>query len=186
MHTGAYGLNHNHFLGPVVVAVVFWIVLTDGALHSWLVGAPAVMISTWAYLRLNNRGDYGVQWLALCAFIPWFILQSIRGGIEVAKLALRIKGVEYSKTFSFPIGIHGDRERVFFANCVNLLPGTAAIGFSKQVIEIHTVIPVDAAWRETFELQCRVADVFDVDIDRDVSQWRSASALTDARDGQHD
>ena len=116
-----------------------WWVLTDGAPGSWLVGAPTVAAATWAAHRLGTGAGARLSPVGLLRFIPLFLSQSLRGGVDVALRTLgRCLRVDpgmgpYDTALSEP------GARVLMANCVSLMPGTLAAGLEGRRLTFHAL-----------------------------------------------
>lgn len=148
----------------VLISSLFWVLLSDGKPESWILGVPAVFFSTWFFVQRASANPIKLQWLALVRFVPWFLWESIKGGLDVAKLALSRKGVQFTDRFVFRCRLPDPRAEVFFASCVNLVPGTATIGLVDDEIEIHTLSPVEQSYQELQTLQRRVAELFALEL----------------------
>lgn len=126
------------FVSVSLFAGLWWI-LTNGSSGSWLIGLPAVAAAVWARARLSQGGRYGVSVIGMVRFVPLFLWQSVRGGVDVARrtlaLRMRIKPgfVRYRTQLTVPAA------RTFFVTCAGLLPGTLASGLVDDQMEIHTL-----------------------------------------------
>jgi multicomponent Na+:H+ antiporter subunit E len=121
---------------PLAFAALWWL-LSDGNPESWMVGIPAVLAATWAARRLGTGERSKISTWGLVRFLPLFVLESLRGGIDVARrtLAPRLR-IEPGFT-SYHIGLEQPNARVFFANCVCLLPGTLAADLQGKALRVH-------------------------------------------------
>ena len=112
-----------------------WWVLTNGVFSSWLIGVPAVAMATLASLVLLPASSWSLS--GLLRFMPFFIWQSIRGGLDVASIALHprlpLSPILYDYRLRLPTGL----PRVFMANIVNLLPGTLSVDMDAEILRIH-------------------------------------------------
>ena len=129
--------------GVVVLLVItallasLWWLLTGGALSSWLVGVPVVVLASWSLYRLRPDSADPFSVLGLVRFIPIFILESLRGGIDVARRTLAPSLRIQPGFIMYPTRLERDAARVFFINCVSLLPGTLAADFNEDQLTIH-------------------------------------------------
>lgn len=69
-----------------VLFVLMWWVLTDGAMDSWPVGLPVVLIATLVSMMLMPPLSWSLRGMFL--FILYFFWHSIRGGVDLARRAL--------------------------------------------------------------------------------------------------
>jgi len=140
------------------LALVWWSV-TEGRTGSWGVGAPVVLlaagVAAWAMPRPRPR-----RWpspVALAGFAGWFLWQSVRGGLDVARRALSPSMplapgfVELRTTLPEGAG------RVLLADVVSLLPGTVTVDVVDDVLLLHGLEVGPAFEAEFRALEARVA-----------------------------
>lgn len=126
-------------LTTTVLLAGCWWILTNGSLESWLIGLPALAAAVWARLRLSGVSDTRISISGLARFVPFFVWESLRGGVDVLRRTLafpmRINPgfVRYQTRLGTPAA------RTFFANCVGLLPGTLAADLKDDWLEIHAL-----------------------------------------------
>ena len=114
-----------------------WWLLTGGDSASWLVGLPAVAAAAWAAGRLQSAGGPPVSLPGLLLFLPFFLWESLRGGIDVMLRTLAPRMRIHPGTAEYRTGLRREDARVFFANCLCLLPGTLAADLSGDRITVH-------------------------------------------------
>jgi multicomponent Na+:H+ antiporter subunit E len=115
-----------------------WIVLMQSAkVGDLAVGALATVAATWASLRLLPPETGRVRFVVLLAYLPRFLWQSLKAGVDVARrafapsLPLRTGFVDYRT--GFPRG----QARNNFATITSLMPGTVPAGDGPETIEFH-------------------------------------------------
>ncbi len=120
----------------VLLALLWWL-LTNGDPSSWLIGIPVVLAASWSlqHLRATSRQSFSIN--GLIRFIPYFIWESLRGGIDVARRTLAPRLQIRPGFVIYPTLLQGNNARVFFINCVSLLPGTLAADFNDDQLTIH-------------------------------------------------
>jgi multicomponent Na+:H+ antiporter subunit E len=116
-----------------------WWLLSGGAPGSWLIGVPVVLAAGWAARRLRMGESWTISATGVLRFLPLFLWESLRGGIDVARrtLAPRLR-VQPGFTL-YRVGLQQDSARVFFANCVCLLPGTLAADLQGDQLRVHVL-----------------------------------------------
>jgi len=124
------------WLRAVLFALLWWI-LTDGAMDSWLVGAPVVLFATVVSVARLPPCSWSLPGIA--RFVPFFLWRSLYGGADVARRALHPRLpispnlVEYR--WRLPPGL----ARVFMANTVSLLPGTLSAELADEYLRVHVL-----------------------------------------------
>lgn len=137
---------------------VFWVLLTDGEPSSWLLGLPAIALTVWIIHRFPLSSEPLKIHLGPCLkFIPWFLLKSIRGGLEVSRLALSRSLSLQPALFEHECALVDPRSRAIFAMCLNVLPGTTTVRMDAGTIQIHSLTSVDAARLEVAELEGKIS-----------------------------
>jgi multicomponent Na+:H+ antiporter subunit E len=121
---------------------------------------PAVIAAAWAGGRLGGGAGAGPSLPGLLRFLPFFLWQSLQGGVQVAMLTLAPR-LRVAPIFSFyRVRLRGSRARVFFANCVCLLPGTLAVDLEADRLEIHLLDGGSDPSAELRRLERAVARVY--------------------------
>jgi multicomponent Na+:H+ antiporter subunit E len=142
-----------------LLAALWW-VIAGGAADSWLIGVPAVLAAAWAAERLGRGPAAGVSPAGLLRFAPFFLWESLRGGIDVARrtlgwrLRIRPSFTEYRVRLRHPTA------RVFFANSVSLLPGTLSADLTGDRVKVHLLADDTDAQADLARLEQAVARLF--------------------------
>lgn len=110
------------------LALLWWI-LTEAHSDVWALGLLAVAASAATSLRLLPlREGQRIGILALLNFLAYFLWNSVRGGIQVAALALRprldLAPTVLELTPALPPGV----PRILMLNTLALMPGTVSLG----------------------------------------------------------
>jgi multicomponent Na+:H+ antiporter subunit E len=151
-----FGLVWRRLLG---FALLWW-VLTEGYPGAWGLGVPIILASLLATFLLPSVGDWSWRLAGLARFLPFFLLQSLRGGIDVARRALHPQLPLAPQMFEFRFRLPASPARIFFADTVSLLPGTCSASLQEESLQIHVLdasLPVAIALRQIEE---RVAELF--------------------------
>lgn len=143
----------------LLLFVVLWVVLTEGRAHGWGVASLAIGSATIASLSLRGpEPRWSIR--GLLRFIPFFLLQSVRGGVDVALRAFHPAlpidpGVE-----EFRSRLPTARQRAALAAVIGLFPGTLAVRLDGERLSVHSLnrrLPVGDAVRE---VEARLANLF--------------------------
>jgi len=145
----------------VLFALLWWI-LTEGAMNSWLVGAPVVLFAVFVSGVLLPGASWSLP--GLVRFVPFFLWHSLRGGVDVARRALQprlpISPGLLEHRWRLPPGL----PRVFMANTVSLLPGTLSAELDEECLHIHVLDETSVFAADLKVLEQRVAGVFGLDL----------------------
>ncbi|WP_200279609.1 Na+/H+ antiporter subunit E [Rhabdochromatium marinum] len=155
----------------VLIRVVFfaalWVVLTRADLQSWLIGVPSVAFATWASVRLatahqtaeHRRPGFCVQHLP--AFVAFFLLASVRGGIDVTRRILARPLAIAPGFLTYRTALRHPGARIFFLDLVSLLPGTLSADFTEpDHLVIHALDTHGENDQELMQLEHQVARLF--------------------------
>jgi multicomponent Na+:H+ antiporter subunit E len=153
--------SHNTFmlgLRYLAVFVVLWEVIAGWSSGSWGMGSIAVLVATAVALRLRPKAAGSLRWRGTLRFVPYFFLQSVRGGVDVARRAfspgMRLEPLLVEHPLSLPPGA----ARLFLVNVVSLLPGTLGADVHKDCLVVHALDRSMA--EELVNLERKVARIF--------------------------
>jgi len=74
-------------ISTAILAGLWWLI-TQGRADAWLIGPPAVAFASWASIHLGGNELPRLSLGGLVSFITLFLLESVRGGIDVARRTL--------------------------------------------------------------------------------------------------
>ena len=97
-----------------------WWVLAEGRHDGWLLGGVAVMAATWASLRVWPAAPMTLRFAGLLGFLRFFIVNSLRGGIQVAGMALRGRAALRPALIELTVTLPAGGERVLLVNALGL------------------------------------------------------------------
>ena len=146
----------------LVLFSLMWWILTDGAMDSWPVGLPVVLISTLASVILIPPLSWSLRGMFL--FIPYFLWHSLRGGVDVAMRALHPQLPISPGLFDYRFRLPPGMPRVFMANTVSLLPGTLSVELCEEILRVHVLDETGAINEELNMLENRLADIFGLEL----------------------
>jgi len=143
----------------IAIYAVAWLVLTDAEPVSWFVGTPFVVFATWASLRLRPPGGARLSLTKALDFVPFFLWQSLKGGLDVALRVMRPRlrvapGIE-----TYRLRLVTPSARILFLNTLSLLPGTLSADLRGRRLIVHALDAGrgEALRAEIVGLECRVA-----------------------------
>jgi multicomponent Na+:H+ antiporter subunit E len=132
-------LAARQMLVPFGVSAGLWWVLAGGDPDSWVVGLPTVLGATWAAHRLGKGRPLRLSPWGLLVFVPFFLWESLRGGVDVALRTLAPRPRVSPGFVRYRTGLAAPAARIFFANGVSLLPGTLAADLDGDRLEVHVL-----------------------------------------------
>jgi len=125
-----------------------WWAVTEGASGSLVFGAIGSVAAALASVTLLPPSWPRVHLTALAAFVPYFLVQSFAGGMDVVRRAFAPTVPVDPVLVSHPVSHMGRAERVVFSLIVNLIPGTLATRLEDDHLTLHTIdraLPVAAS-----------------------------------------
>jgi len=149
------------FLGRVLVFGALWVILAEGDSRAPWLGVLAAFIAAATSLYALPPRERAVSLLALPAFLSFFVRQSVRGGFQVATLALWPGHGLRPALMHLPIQLPAGKPRVFMAAVMGLMPGTICVRLDDERLFVHVLderLPVE---QEVRELELRIARLFE-------------------------
>ncbi len=136
-----------------------WAVLADG--QGWGVGIPFILLAAVVSCLVAPMSRWSLGGLA--RFLPYFIWNSLRGGVDVAMRVLHPQLPIEPALVRYELRLDDAAARVMMADTVTLLPGTLSADLDDHVLVVH-VLNADAPFTDVLEvLEQRVADLFGLD-----------------------
>lgn len=141
------------------MAAAWWVVV-EGRPGSWAVGAPVVAAAALVAALVVPFPRRRVRPLGALRFLAYFAVQSLKGGLDVARRALSpalpiAPGFVTIRT-TLPPGA----PRVLFADTVSLLPGSLTVDVRDDEVLVHGLDAGPALLADARDLERRVADLF--------------------------
>lgn len=117
--------------------LLLWWILTDGDSSSWWIGIPAVLLATMVSIAMVPAISF--VWFELLRFIPFFLLHSLLGGIDVARRAFQPNMPIAPDLIEYSMRLPAGLPQVLMANTVGLLPGTLSTEIERNVLTVHVL-----------------------------------------------
>lgn len=117
---------------------LLWILAEGHVAHPILSGL-VVLAAAATSLTLVPSTTFRLRLPGLARFVPWFLAESVRGGLDVAGRALRRSPSLEPGFVEYPLALVVPAARTFFASAVSLLPGTLAIELRPDGLRIHVL-----------------------------------------------
>ncbi|MEE4146505.1 MAG: Na+/H+ antiporter subunit E [Halieaceae bacterium] len=172
---GGKALRHplarpGQWLARLGVFGLLWWLLSAGDSGSWIVGAPAVLLATWASVSLATELPLRVSLSGLARYLLFFVVESIRGGVDVARRVLLPGRPVDPYFFHYRTAIDGGLPRSLLLYTVSLLPGTLAVDSEDDPLTVHALSRDMAALQSIRACERRVAAVFNRSLEKAGSQ----------------
>ena len=146
-----------------LLACLWWII-SGGASGSWLIGLPLVVIAGHLSMVLKAQSPQRVHLTALIKFIPFFLYESVRGGIDVAWRVVASQPRLNPAFLVYPLRIPDGPARTFFSYSVSLLPGTLGGGIKDHALQLHVLDKAALTVKELQTLEHKVAAIYGVKV----------------------
>ena len=140
--------------------LLVWLSLAGADPSSWIIGAPAVTLATLVALRLATQTSDQSRLLGFIRFVPFFLVESIRGGVDVASRVMRPRLRIAPGVRTYTLRLSGPNARVFFLDTVSLLPGTLSADMRDGQLFVHALDVHDDINASLRRLEHRIADLF--------------------------
>lgn len=136
---------------------LLWWVLSEGRIKE--PAFPVIVVVTLALAANYFWPEKFVRWRlsSLVTFIPYFMLESLRGGLDVALRALRPSLPLMPGFVTYNLKLNTEAARVFFTWIVSLLPGTASVKLEGEVLLVHLLDTSAPIMPRLERLESRVA-----------------------------
>jgi len=155
------------WLIPAAALAGFWWLLSGGSAAAWLVGLPAIALALWLgrggatawYARLSPAG--------LLRFLPFFLVESVRGGLDVTARTLAPRMRIAPGLSAYRIRLRGHSARLLFTSCVSLMPGTLSADLRGDSLRLHLLDAGQDPEPGLRRLERAVARVFDEGLEKE-------------------
>jgi len=137
---------------------LIWYVLTGGAIASWWIGVPAVLLAILSSTLLLPPASF--IWHEFLRFLPFFLVRSLAGGADVAWRAFHPRMPIAPKLIEYPLQLPSGLPQVILVNTVNLLPGTLCAELGEQYMKVHVIDGQKDCLSELEALEQHVARIF--------------------------
>lgn len=150
-----------------LLALLLWWVLAEGVIDGLLAPLFALLAAI-VSLMLSAPGSPGKGQLSLpglIAFIPFFLRQSLLGGLDIARRALHPDVPLSPSVIHYPLQLPPGWPQLCFLNTLSLLPGTLAVRLDDGQVTIHLLGNIDEPQHSLQDLEQRIARLFGLKTD---------------------
>ena len=122
----------------LLFAALWWI-LSEGEWRAAWLAALVVGAAVAASLAMWPARGGGVSPAGVAPFVAFFLWQSLRGGCQVAALALRPRLRLCPCVWLLPLRLAPGAGRILLADTMSLLPGTLSVGLEGDNLRLHVL-----------------------------------------------
>jgi multicomponent Na+:H+ antiporter subunit E len=123
-----------------LLLALLWSMLAEaGPWADWPLVAGIIGAALTTSLLFRPAESARLRGFAVLRFVPWFLAQSLAGGLDVSRRALS-PGMPLRPGFiHLPLGLPAGLPQVAFVWIVSLLPGTAGVHLRDNTLEVHVL-----------------------------------------------
>lgn len=125
-------------LRGTALALAWW-VLAEGRADSWGVGVVSVAAALAASFHLAPPASQRLSPAGLLGFAGFFLVQSAKGGLQVAGRVFRPRMDLAPALVELPVTLPEGLARVLLVNTLNLLPGTLSVRMAGNTLCLHVL-----------------------------------------------
>ncbi len=141
---------------------VLWWVLAEGHIDDLWLGVVAVMTATWASAVLMPPVAHRLRLIKMPGFVLFFLRNSIRGGFQVAMMALRGRAALQPGVLELQLNLPEGGPRVLMTSVIGLMPGTLSVELAEDRLRVHVLDERLSLAAEVGELEARISALFGV------------------------
>ena len=160
------------YVKHLLIFTVVWVLLTKFAVSSWIIGIFVVPCAAWLSLWLFRgsthitamplQKEFSLDHFKLFRLIPFFIANSIKGGINTARLAIFLPD-DLSPGFAqYHLRLPEGRPRLWFLHMISLLPGTLSVQLQKECLLVHMLSVNHDNFQDIQTCEVYIAELFDL------------------------
>jgi multicomponent Na+:H+ antiporter subunit E len=146
-------------LTRVLLFGLLWAVLTGGSTYGLLTAAVTIIASALASVSLVPPGEISLDAKALLRFVPYFLIQSLRGGADVAVRAFRPGPPLSPAIVIVPITTPEGFARFALTSVASLMPGTLSVQAKDDSLHLHVLDSTANVAASIAELERRIAAI---------------------------
>lgn len=155
--------GHRPGLPSLLLLAALWWSLASPRADALLAGGVAVLGGALLHLGLGGRSRFRVRPGAIPGFVPFFLGQMVRGGLDVGRRALHPALPMDPDLILYRTILPEGLPRTFFVNSISLLPGTFSARLRGDRITVHRLDPDIAPEDVLRNLEGRVTALFGLD-----------------------
>lgn len=134
-----------------LVFALLWALLSGNSWDDWPLILGCVAAAMAVSFALWPVGAWKWRMVPLLRFIPYFLKESVTGGVDVARRVFSRRMKLDPALVEFALDLEREEARVFFVWMVSLLPGTASARLEGARLRVHVLdqgLPVEMKLRQ--------------------------------------
>lgn len=153
-----YLQNVKRVCARALLFLLVWWVLTNGDLASLGVGIPTALAA--GVLSVFLQPTVRLSALAGLKFLPFFLLHSVKGGVDVAWRVFHPSLPINPVMLEYPTQLPEGFARMMMLSIITLLPGTLSVDLDTGVLKIHVLNGTDGITDELRSIERHIAKIF--------------------------
>jgi len=139
-----------------------WWVLAEGRPEAWGLALVAASAGLLFSFRLLPPRPERISFIGLLAFAAYFLRHSVKGGLQVAAMALAPRPDLAPQLLEMPLVLPPGAPRVLMTAAIGLMPGTLGVCLEGDRLRFHVIDARLPAAAGAEALQARIARMFGV------------------------
>lgn len=126
----------------MLLLLALWLMLTAGDLASLMIGLPFIALAILLQPSSDDgstRFNLSFNISGLIQFAYFFIIESLRGGVDVSRRVLKPEVNTAPVFYDYHMRLQRPYAQQLFISSISLLPGTLCADLDKKRLRIHTL-----------------------------------------------
>ena len=137
--TSLRALRWQDIMERAVILAIVWAILTGGHAASWPLGLASISFALLLSLQLSPPSPRQFSYAGLPRFIGYFLFYSLKGGMQVAAIALRPRLDLQPGILEIELRLPDETSRVLLTCILGLLPGTLCMELQDRQLRLHVL-----------------------------------------------
>jgi multicomponent Na+:H+ antiporter subunit E len=150
----------------ILILLAAWLMLTAGNLPSLMIGLPFIALAILtkpvkpAAEKASGSHKLMINIVALFRYAYFFMLESLRGGLDVSRRVLLAETRVSPDFYDYPMQLQVPHAQQLFISSISLLPGTLCANRKENMLRIHTIDQQTDTSRAIKQLEALVGKIF--------------------------
>lgn len=134
-----------------------WWTVTENSAKAWPVGAIFTGLAVLASMRMQAVQLRDFSLVGALIFSLYFAFHSVKGGMQVALIAIRPQMNLDPDILEIPLRLHDEHARIVLATAMTLMPGTLSADLRGSTLLLHVLDRAMPAEREVRRAESHIA-----------------------------